>query len=667
MDRKRHRNLAMELFRVKRKKSLCPEIGRTFACIYKLKALLSYFSFSLKRSPIGGTLPGRKSKNKPIKDSGSSGPDRDKSSGSKKSERTKSRDKIARKPSKELLRIQNYTDSSDEDFNLMTRKEKISRKSNSNSNESPYNNNSNSNQDRREERCVTDGGASSKTDIASSLSPSSSKRSPNISRQCKNSHSPKKSSRKSRQSPETLRRKTPPPPTTKSLNMQIKDFIKHSSPPRARKISESSNSQFDAFNHTSSSKLSHASFKEHERSPCSKQSSLSQQHSGQYSENYEDYEYYHPRRSSKEVLDFTSSRKSLQEGKSSENEQVPFFKQHSHEENQKTEDVYYKRKDDPHRHCQCPSPRKESSKSFGDVPSPSLGRDEKEVFDFTSKKLSHYAGGTLTRRQRSKDSKNESKQRQRTLDNEIYSSPTSIKTSRRRKDDRNMFDFSAADGSEYATLRKKRCSSHKKHHSRDRELVSDCSRDYEKIGDVLDFTSSSDRRDALEFSSATKVESRSINNSQELLNIKSSTEFLSKSSSKEFSQRRQISDTVHDKSIDPWPESSTLSLPRQPKERDSRNKDYDSLGESPVNSKDDLSIKESLRDATIDPPDLFNTNKSVGPQNSTNPEDEMMLDHSKNYPDIPMHLYQSKIDSEEPIYVSRSGTLKKRFEPTINI
>ena len=613
-------------------------------------------------------MPGRKSKNKPIKDSGSSGPDRDKSSGSKKSERTKSRDKIARKPSKELLRIQNYTDSSDDDLNLMTRKEMISRKSNSNSNESPYNNNNNSNQDRREERCVTDGGASSKTDIASSLSPSSSKRSPNISRQCKNSHSPKKSSRKSRQSPETLRRKTPPPPTTKSLNMQIKDFIKHSSPPRARKISESSNSQFDAFNHTSSSKLSHASFKEHERSPCSKQSSLTQQYSGQYSENYEDYEYYHPRRSSKEVLDFTSSRKSLQEGKSSENEQVPFSKQHSHEEkNQKTEDIYYKRKDDPHRHCQCPSPRKESSKSFGDVHSPSLGRDEKEVFDFTSKKLSQYTGGTLTRRHRSKDSKNEAKPGQRTLDNEIYSSPTSIKTSRRQKDNRNMFDFSAADGSEYATLRKKRCSSHKKHHSRDRELVTDCSRDYEKIGDVLDFTSNSDRRDVLDFSSATNVDTRSINNSQELLNIKNSTEFLSKSSSKEFSQRRQISDTVHDKSIDPWPESSTLSLPRQPKERDSRNKDYDSLGESPVNSKDDLSIKESLRDATIDPPDLFNTNKSVGPQNSTNPEDEMTLDHSKNYPDIPMHSYRSKIDSEEPIYVSRAGTLKKRFGYIINI
>ena len=35
MDRKRHRSIAMELFRVKRKKSLCPEIGRTIACIFK--------------------------------------------------------------------------------------------------------------------------------------------------------------------------------------------------------------------------------------------------------------------------------------------------------------------------------------------------------------------------------------------------------------------------------------------------------------------------------------------------------------------------------------------------------------------------------------------------------------------------------------------------------
>lgn len=189
--------------------------------------------------------------------------------------------------------------------------------------------------------------------------------------------------------------------------------------------------------------------------------------------------------------------------------------------------------------------------------------------------------------------------------------------------------------------------------------MSDCSRDYEKIGDVLDFTSSSDRRDVLDFTSVTRAEKSSINNSQELLNVKSSTEFLSKSNSKEFSQRRQISDSVHDKSIDPWPESSSLSLPRQNKEKDSRNMDYDSLGESPGNSKDDLNIKDSLRDTTIEPPDLFNTNKTVGHQNSSNPEDDIMLDHSKNYPDIPMHLYQSKIDSEEPIYVRRSGTLKK--------
>ena len=100
-------------------------------------------------SPMGGTLPGRRrSKNKPIKDSGSSGPDT-----SRKSERTKSREKIARKPSKELLRIQNYTDSSDEDFQMMTRKDKLSRRSNSNSNnDSPYTDT----HDRKEDRLVTD-------------------------------------------------------------------------------------------------------------------------------------------------------------------------------------------------------------------------------------------------------------------------------------------------------------------------------------------------------------------------------------------------------------------------------------------------------------------------------------------------------------------------------
>ena len=592
------------------------------------------FTIASSGSPIGGTLPGRKSKNKPIKDSGSSGPD-----SSKKSERTKSREKIARKPSKELLRIQNYSDSSDDDFRLMTRKEIISKRHKSNESRS------NEMSDRNIEtgdKPVTDG-TSSKTDIASSLSPSSSKRSPNISRQ---SHSPKKSSRKSRQSPETHRRKTPPPPTTKSLNMQIKDFIKHSSPPKSRKVSESSNSHFDAFNHTSSSKLSHASFKEHERSPCSKQSSLSQQYSSQYSESYEDYEYYHPRRSSKEVLDFTSSRKSLQDtsaNRSSENEQYPLKQQHSHGESKghKSDDSYYKRKEE-HRHCQCLSPKKESSNLVSELRSPSLVREEKEVFDFTSKKANQFVGGTLTRKSRSKDSKVDITRK----DMDIHSSPMS--KSPRRKEERNVFDFSVTDGSEYATLRKKK--KHLSHSKHIREVLDFTSNSERKTDQsVMDFNSGSERRDVLDFTSTiSRVENSSLNTSQEMLHLKSSSEFLgSKSSSKEAVQRRHASD-VHDKAIDPWPESSHLSLPRQ--KSDPRKDDYDSLGDSPVTSKADLSNKESLRD-TIDPPDLFNPNKVIAHMDDI---DQDLYERSAN--DVNL----TKPEVEEPIYASRSGTLKHR-------
>ena len=585
-------------------------------------------------------MPGRKSKNKPIKDSGSSGPD-----SSKKSERTKSREKIARKPSKELLRIQNYSDSSDDDFRLMTRKEIISKRHKSNESRS------NDVSDRRDnmESCdkpVTDG-TSSKTDIASSLSPSSSKRSPNISRQ---SHSPKKSSRKSRQSPETHRRKTPPPPTTKSLNMQIKDFIKHSSPPKTRKISESSNSHFDAFNHTSSSKLSHASFKEHERSPCSKQSSLSQQYSSQYSESYEDYEYYHPRRSSKEVLDFTSSRKSLQDtsaNRSSENEQYPLKQQHSHGESKghKSDDSYYKRKEE-HRHCQCLSPKKESHNLVTELRSPSLVREEKEVFDFTSKKVrDQFVSGTLTRKSRSKDNKVDITRK----DMDIHSSPMS--KSPRRKEERNVFDFSVTEGSEYATLRKKKKHlSHSKHNREILDFTSNAERKTDQA--VLDFNSGSERRDVLDFTSTvSRVENSSLNTSQEMLHLKSSSEFLvSKSSSKEAVQKRHASD-VHDKAIDPWPESSHLSLPRQ--KSDPRKDDYDSLGDSPVTSKADLSNKESLRD-TIDPPDLFNPNKIIA---HTDDIDQNIYDRDSNYL---KDGNLAKPEPEEPIYASRSGTLKHR-------
>lgn len=522
-------------------------------------------------------MPGRKHRNKPIKDSGSSGPDPDKSSGSKKSEKTKSREKIARKPSKELLRIQNYTDSSDDDFRFMAR---FSKRHSSRSNDTrSYSN------DNKEDKTIADA-TSSKTDIASSLSPSSSKRSPNVSsRSPKANQSPKRSSRTSRQSPETLRRKTPPP-QTKSLNMQIHEFVQHSSrsPPKSRKKLDPGN-HFDAFNHTSSQKLAHASFKEHEKSPSSKQSSLSHQQSSQYSESFEDYEIYHPRRSSKEVLDFTSSRKSLHEARSSENEQYP-KKQHSKEErgNTRSEEGQLKKKEE-HRHCQCLSPRKEMA---SDVRSPSMVREDKEVFDFTSKKLSQYSSSTLSRKSRARDHKYESSGKVK--DSDIYG------TLGPRKDDRNTFDKCVGDGSEYATLRKKKHSRHK--HS-----------------EILDFTSSA----------AKMMETASpMNTSQELL--KSSTEILvSKTSSREM---------ISSKPEEFWSE------PSQSRRGDTKRDDYDSIGDSPTNSKDDLSSKDLLRETTIDPPDLFNTN----------------LDVDKYRPGFEMR--QSNTEVEEPTYISRSATLK---------
>ena len=45
MDRKRHKSLAMELFRVKRKRSLCPEIGRAFSCIITVLKNFKFFFY----------------------------------------------------------------------------------------------------------------------------------------------------------------------------------------------------------------------------------------------------------------------------------------------------------------------------------------------------------------------------------------------------------------------------------------------------------------------------------------------------------------------------------------------------------------------------------------------------------------------------------------------
>ena len=548
----------------------------------------SYYCLLLTSSPIGGTLPGRRSKHKALKDSGSSGQDRDKSSGSRKSERTKSGEKIARKPSKELLRIQNFSDSSDEDFRLTVRKEFHSMKRRG----SKFSDPSLQTADKKDEKHATDA-ASSKTDLASSVSPSSSKRSPNISRQ-----SPKKSSRKSRQSPETQRKKTPPP--TKSLNMQIKEFIKHSSPPKTRKISESSNSNFDAFNHTSSSKLSHSFSKEQDKSlspSCSKQSSFSS-FPGQ---SYDDYEYYHPRRSSKEVLDFTSSRKSLDNPSKSESEQQPHPRSQSREDGKttaggyKTDESHYKRKEEL-RQCQCVSPLTRS---------PSHNREEKEVFDFTSKKLSQLSTATLGRKSRAKENKVDITRK----DVEIPSS--ALVKSPRRKEERNVFDFSVADGNEYATLRKRK--SVNRREILDFTSSSDRERDRRE---VLDFTSTSERRDVLDFTSTSRYDNSSANTSQELLNLKSSSEFLVSASG---SQQEE-----------PWPDSQHLSLPRQ--KSDTKNEETNPEQASAfrkVDFKTDQSFSP-IRD-TIDPPDLFNPSKQFG-------EDQL-----------------------EQQYVRKGGTLKHRY------
>ena len=67
----------------------------------------------------GGTLPHKKTKDKtslkPPRDSGSSGGDRDRSSGGSGNRKSGSSGRMVRKPSRELLKVQNQTDSSDDD------------------------------------------------------------------------------------------------------------------------------------------------------------------------------------------------------------------------------------------------------------------------------------------------------------------------------------------------------------------------------------------------------------------------------------------------------------------------------------------------------------------------------------------------------------------------
>jgi hypothetical protein len=339
---------------------------------------------------VGGTLPGKKSRERlrRSRDSGSSGADRDRSSGSRKSDsrHSKTSGNMVRKPSKELLKIQNFSDTSTEDLNNLLPVAKHSRakrrgsKHNSGAEEGGVTANSTdelqvmlslppddclssntASMDKEQEedspkmglaknrqRASKSGGeyhyrSSSRPSTSSSGGVGSRNRSSGVSPEKKTAtwqqqqHSLEgaaaaavgETGSSSHQQQQQQR---------KSLNRQIKEFTR--SPPKARKLSGSCANfatNFDAFNHTSSLKLSgHHSM--HSASAFIKETSggamslnlvdverrvfeedvvvdvvpasgATSRSGGQFQfEEY--YDYIHPRRSSKEVLDFTSSRKS---------------------------------------------------------------------------------------------------------------------------------------------------------------------------------------------------------------------------------------------------------------------------------------------------------------------------------------------------------------------
>jgi len=576
------------------------------------------------------------------------------------------------------LKIQNFSDSSDDDIRMSSKRDILGKRRGSKVSDSRSFHEQLHLQDKKDERVMTEG-TSSKTDQASSLSPTSSRKSPNVSRQSpKANQSPKRTSKKNRQSPENQRKKASTvTPTTKSLNIQIKEFIKSSSPPKTRKVSETSLNKFDAFNHTSSHKLSHAVSKEFEKPPSSKQSSTN--YSGQYNETYDDYkEYsYHPRRSSKEVLDFTSSRKSTRDNLNKCEEKDLGRRKYCKEDKGHKSDGsegHHKRKDTDHRHCQCLSPRKENN-PITEALSPSHTREDKEVFDFTSKKLNHAPpiGSLKTRKHRSKENKVDITRK----DVEIHSS-SSLK-SPRRKEERNVFDFSVRDGSEYATLRKKKSS---------RREVLDFTSGSERR-EVLDFTSSSDRREVLDFTSSSRLDNSSINTSQEILNLKSSSEFIvSKSNSREvihkdkLEQKRQKSEVLD--VVEPWPESCHIPLPRQKSDLENSSREgFDSSrgggdGLSSANSKEDLDddkvnpvFSPLPPRETIDPPDLFNTNKiSTNCSIDQNKEEKNLDVHFA--PDLVEEYFSNNLDvcrvkrSEEELSVNCSPLTRKNSQKPQN-
>ena len=331
-------------------------------------------------SPAGGTLPGKKSRERlrRSRDSGSSGNDRDRSSGSRKSD-SRNKSGMVRKPSRELLKIQNFSDSSNEDLNNLSKppppgrsKRRGSKLSGSRSGPDEVTNSTDELQllslppntlllssavtERREpspklgtltgrRTPKNSNGTGGRSRTSSRPSTSSSGGASRL----KSSESPEKTASSSAAT-RKLSEQSPPATSAaetvsvahqqqqhlqrKSLNRQIKEFIR--SPPKTRKLGGSC-ANFDAFNHTSSLKLSHAMHHNSSSSATTmhkeptapamilleakrggleddddeigggggdQSSSVNQYQFEEY------YDYIHPRRSSKEVLDFTSSRKS---------------------------------------------------------------------------------------------------------------------------------------------------------------------------------------------------------------------------------------------------------------------------------------------------------------------------------------------------------------------
>ena len=659
--------------------------------------------YSKHCSPQGGTLPNRKNKDRVrrTKDSGSSGNDRDRSSGSRKSESRKS-DKIVRKPSKELLKIQNFTDSSEDDMRLSIRDPLLKRTGSNKVADSRSFHEQLNTLERKDG--LLPGEGSSRTDQGSSLSPTGSRKSPSISRQSqspKASQSPKKTPAKLRQSPENQRKvNASSQSSTKSLNSQIKDFMK--SPPKNRKVSEASN-QFDAFNHTSSHKLTHAHSKELDKPPAAVTSLAS--YPVQYNESFDEYEFsYHPRRSSKEVLDFTSSRKVMKDksSKSEEKESLDRINCYKEDKGHKSDgsEGHHRRKDPDFLHCQCLSPRKESDALPEDA-SPSHSREKKDVFDFTSKKNGQTPSGTLkSRKHRPKEHKVDITRK----DVEIHSTTTgSSLKSPRRKEERNVFDFGVCNEngieSEYATLRRKGVKSgveseyatlrrkgngisgtegeyatlRRKKSSR-REVLDFTSG---SSREVLDFTSSGDHREILDFTSNSRLVNGSANTSQEIVNLKSSSEFLgSKCGSREVLNKDKLEmSPAHLEStsiMKPWQEARQGSANSR-QDISSREGFKSSMGGgdglSSGNSREDLyddknraAFSPQPHRETIDPPDLFNTNKKFSPHPSKEGKmpdvhfaSEVTEEKYSTDPDV--SLSNSKRSEEEaPI---KSATMKR--------